>query len=144
MSTSTCVKKFEGWGSGLDYVIFLSEGAWVLNTVDYGGAGWKCQKIDYVISEWPLIIQRLVEIYMWARSKENFTWGPISSLKLLHDWNKMTIQKCCNIYQVNKSTESKVMARNMGQNRIFQWKILGDKHSKDLYISGFSRDRHMF
>ena len=26
-------------GSGLDYVILLSEGGWVLITVDYGGGG---------------------------------------------------------------------------------------------------------
>ena len=42
-----------GGGSGLDYVILLSEGGWVLITVDYGG-GKNCQKIDYVICERPL------------------------------------------------------------------------------------------
>ena len=59
MSTSTCNLKNWGWGgSGLDYVILLSEGGggWVLITVDYGGGGGgkKCQKIDYVICERPL------------------------------------------------------------------------------------------
>ena len=45
-----------GGGSGLDYVILLSEGGWVLITVDYGGGRGvkKCQKIDYVICERPL------------------------------------------------------------------------------------------
>ena len=44
-----------GGGSGLDYVILLSEGGWVLITVDYGGGRGvkKCQKFDYVICERP-------------------------------------------------------------------------------------------
>ena len=41
MSTSTCNLKNGGGGSGLDYVILLSEGDWVLITVDYGGGGGK-------------------------------------------------------------------------------------------------------
>ena len=56
VSTSTCnLKNWGGGGSGLDYVILLSEGGWVLITVDYGGGGGKKrQKIDYVICERPL------------------------------------------------------------------------------------------
>ena len=45
-----------GGGSGLDYVIELSEGGWVLITVDYGGGGGgvRMPQIDYVICERPL------------------------------------------------------------------------------------------
>ena len=59
MSTSTCNLKHGegGGGSGLDYVILLSEGGRGLG-LDYGrlrrgggGGGNKCQKIDYVISK---------------------------------------------------------------------------------------------
>ena len=51
-------KNWGGGGSGLDYVILLSEGGgWVLITVDYGRGegGKKSQKNDYVICERPLI-----------------------------------------------------------------------------------------
>ena len=50
-------------GSGLDYVILLSErGGWVLITFDYGGGrggggGVKMPKIDCVICKRPLSLQ---------------------------------------------------------------------------------------
>ena len=46
-----------GGGLGLDYVIFLPQGGWVLITVDYGGEGGgdkNAKKNDNVIYERPL------------------------------------------------------------------------------------------
>ena len=57
--------KIGGGGSGLHYVILLSEGGWVLITDDYGEGeeGKKCQKFDYVIRERPLSLKSLKFIF---------------------------------------------------------------------------------
>ena len=52
-----------GW-SGLDYVIFLSQGGWVLITVDYGGVGGKkCQKIITQYVNDPLVWFKNINIF---------------------------------------------------------------------------------
>ena len=50
LSTRNLKNRGGGGGSGLDYVILLSQGGWVLITVDYGGGkGGKNFKNDYAI-----------------------------------------------------------------------------------------------
>ena len=48
-------KRYATWGTGLDFVILLSQGGWVLIMVLYGGGRGECQKND-VICERPLTI----------------------------------------------------------------------------------------
>ena len=65
-----------GGGSGLDYVILLI-------TVDYGGreGGKKCQKLDYVICERPLIQVKLISTFEIPPH-----WFLTGSSTLVPDW----------------------------------------------------------
>ena len=64
-NTTTPLQNWGEGGSGLDYVILLSEGGgWVGSLLRLitegggGGGGKKCQKFDYVICERPLSYRR--------------------------------------------------------------------------------------
>ena len=58
-----------GGGSGLDYVILLSEGGEGLGLDNGGGEGGKkCQKFDYVICERPLTIKSRANILTRVQS----------------------------------------------------------------------------